>query len=48
MSSSGKDISGLSSIPNEDEVLFDKGAHFQVLSNDIVNGVHRIILKEIP
>ena len=48
MSSSGKDISGLSSIPNEDEVLFNKGAHFTVLSNDTVNGVHRIVLKEVP
>lgn len=48
MSSSGKDISGLSSIPNEDEVLFDKGANFKVLSNDTVNGVHRIVLQEVP
>jgi uncharacterized protein YukE len=47
-SSSGKDISGLSSIPNEDEVLFDKGTKFQVLSNDTVNGVRRITLKEVP
>jgi hypothetical protein len=47
-SSSGKEISGLSSIPTEDEVLFNKGTHFQVLSKGVKNGVNLIILKEVP
>ncbi|MEO9236685.1 MAG: ADP-ribosyltransferase, partial [Jatrophihabitantaceae bacterium] len=47
-SASGKDISGLSSIPNENEVLFDKGSQFKVISNDYLNGVHVVVMKEVP
>lgn len=47
-SASGRDISSLSQMPWEGEVLFDRGTRFRVLAHDIVDGTHRIVLREVP
>ncbi|MGI8761254.1 MAG: ADP-ribosyltransferase [Jatrophihabitantaceae bacterium] len=47
-SSNGKEVSGYSNVPNENEVLFDRGTRFRVLGHDVVGGVHYISLMEVP
>ena len=46
-SKSGKDISGFSDEKDEQEVLFDKGAKFKVISKKDSNGKTIIYLEEV-
>jgi uncharacterized protein YukE len=44
----GKEISKWSLIPDENEVLFDKGTRFRVMSKDFDDGICYIHMRELP
>jgi hypothetical protein len=46
-SKTGRDVTKLSSAPNEREVLFNQGARFQVLAREFRNGEWHIRLQEL-
>lgn len=43
----GRDIENISFYPNEREVLFKSKAKFRVLKNETIDGITKIVLKEI-
>lgn len=47
MSSTGRDISGLSRFPNEAEILMLPGTNFRILTNELDSGTRVILMEEV-